>query len=113
MFGCSSGVGDAYILQGAPMDQTVPEAAPSQPALTRLRPATWLDASRGLDYRAAHIEGAHWVQRAHLWRQRPYLKGPITVVGRDAALVYGVQDELVHQGHRDVEAIPSGPTAIA
>lgn len=100
---------DAWVLTGASMDESPIESEAGQPDLTRLRPGTWLDASRGLDYRAAHIEGAQWVNRTHLWRQRPQLGTPITVVGRDPALVRGITAELAHQGYTDVEAIPSGP----
>ncbi|MFD0859052.1 rhodanese-like domain-containing protein [Roseovarius aquimarinus] len=100
---------DARILEGAPMDEPAPTRETEAPDMRRLRPGTWLDASRGLDYRAAHIEGALWVNRAQLWRERPASKSPITVVGRDAALVAGVVAELKHQGHGDVAALPSGP----
>lgn len=102
---------DACILQGAPMEEVAPDSAAETPEMRRMRPGTWLDASRGLDFRAAHIDGAKWVNRAHLWRERPKFKAPITVVGRDPALVEGVIAELKHQGHADVEAIPSGPEA--
>ncbi|MFX0542703.1 rhodanese-like domain-containing protein [Roseovarius sp. S4756] len=100
---------DAYVLQGAHLTETEAQPVQKRPDLTRLRPGTWLDASRGMDFRAAHIEGARWAQRAHLWRGRPDLEDPITVVGRDPALVEGIRAELAYQGHRDVEAIPSGP----
>ncbi|MFX0545074.1 rhodanese-like domain-containing protein [Roseovarius sp. S1116L3] len=100
---------DAYILQGAPLTEVAAGSAQTPPDLAELRPGTWLDASRGMDFRAAHIEGVQWVNRAHLWRQRPDLGGPITVVGRDPALVEGMRAELAHQGYLEVQAIRSGP----
>jgi len=70
---------------------------------------TLLDASRGMDYRAAHINGAVWMNPAHLHLRRPELSGPITNVGRDAALVMGIHAELAHHGYKNLRGIPSGP----
>lgn len=101
---------DARILRDAPMDQTTPEECPQPADLGGLHaPGTLLDASRGMDYRAAHIKGAVWMNRAHLHLRRPDLSGPITITGRDAALIGRVHAELTHQGHADLRCIPSGP----
>lgn len=100
---------DARVLRDAPIGQAAP-VLPTTPAdLGGLHaPGTLLDVLRGLDYRAAHIKGAVWVNRAQLHLRRPDLTGPITIVGRDASLVMSVHAELSQQGHSDLRCIPSG-----
>ncbi|WP_206019303.1 rhodanese-like domain-containing protein [Roseovarius spongiae] len=101
---------DARVLRDAPIGQTTPAPCPTPADLSGLHaPGTLLDASRGMDYRAAHIKGAAWVNRAHLHLRRPVWSGPITIVGRDVALVNGVHAELTQQGHSNLRSIPSGP----
>ncbi|MEX1234209.1 MAG: rhodanese-like domain-containing protein [Roseovarius sp.] len=105
---------DAYVLQDAPVGEAAPdqdhERDQEQGDLGLLRGcATLLDASRGMDYRAAHIKGAEWVQRAQLHRSPPDLKEPIAVLGRDPALAAGVRAELLHQGHEDIRTAVCGP----
>ena len=102
---------DARVLEGAPLSETSAPPRAAHADLGGVRPATWLDASRGMEYRAAHIDGAIWASRARLWRERPDFAEPIAVVGRDAALVDGVRAELAHQGYAHVHALPSGPEA--
>jgi rhodanese-related sulfurtransferase len=101
---------DAYVLRDALLDQVLPVQHADPVDLAGLHAmGTLLDASRGMDYRAAHIKGAVWVNRAHLHLRRPDLSGPITIVGRDPALIGGVHAELTQQGHNDLRCIPSGP----
>jgi len=101
---------DARVLRDAPVGETAPEQALERADLTGLGAGrTLLDASRGMEHRAAHIAGAEWVNRAHLCRARPEYSGPVMVVGRDAALVAGIEAELIHLGHRDVRSLRSGP----
>ena len=59
-----------------------------------------LDASRGLDYRAGHIEGAAWVTRARLDRLNIDDPAGLVLTGRDPALMAGVAAELTRlTGH--------------
>jgi rhodanese-related sulfurtransferase len=101
---------DARVLRDAPIGQAA-SVPPTEPAdLGGLHAgSTLLDASRGMDYRVAHIKGAVWVNRAQLHLRRPEFSGPITIVGRDGALVKGVHAELTQQGHSDLRSISSGP----
>ena len=101
---------DARVLRDAPIGPAAP-VSPTTPAdLGGLHaPGTLLDVSRGMDYRAAHIKGAVWVNRAQLHLRRPDLSGLITIVGRDASLVMSVHAELSQHGHSDLRCIPSGP----
>ncbi len=101
-----------WVLRGAALpEKSALQPATDRPDLSKLiaNSATLLDASKGMDYRASHIEGAVWANRARLYRDRPDLRGPIAIVGRDAALVEGVRHELIAQGHGDVETAASGP----
>ncbi|KXF78109.1 hypothetical protein ATN84_23330 [Paramesorhizobium deserti] len=66
-----------------------------------------LDASRSMDYRAAHVAGAEWVTRARLPEQMA--QGPILVIGRSAALVAGVVQRLRELGATEVAGNVSGP----
>ncbi|WP_324753857.1 rhodanese-like domain-containing protein [Roseovarius sp. Pro17] len=101
-----------WVLRGAALsEKNAPQPTADRPDLSKLiaNSATLLDASNGMDYRASHIEGAVWANRAHLHRDRPDLRGPITIVGQDAALLEGVRQELMAQGHDDIKAVASGP----
>lgn len=66
-----------------------------------LQGAHLYDASRGVDYRKAHIENAEWVSRAHLTKVDDR-KRPIVVVGQSADLVSGVMQRLTELGAEDV-----------
>jgi rhodanese-related sulfurtransferase len=66
-----------------------------------------LDASRGMDYRAGHVEGAEWVTRARLGDG--LAQGPVLVLGRSAALVAGVMQRLSELGATDVAGHVGGP----
>lgn len=101
-----------WVLQGCALSGFAapePAAAPSDLAGLVAQAATLLDASKGLHYRVGHVVGATWANRAHLCRERPDFRGPIAVIGRDAALVEGVRLELIAQGHTQVQAALSGP----
>jgi rhodanese-related sulfurtransferase len=101
---------DARVLRDAPIGHAAPMPRATPADLAALHaPGTLLDASRGMDYRKAHINGAKWVNRAQLHLRRPELSGPIMIVGGDAALVMGVHAELRQQGYSDLRSIPSGP----
>lgn len=106
------GMGHAvWVLQDGAMTEAkgLASAAPRIDLAALNARAILLDASKGLDYRAAHIAGAAWVNRAHLHRNMPDLTGPIVIVGRDAALINGVYQELAAQGHTQIETVVSGP----
>lgn len=90
---------------GQPADPA-PELSPRVP-LTALAGARLLDASRGLDYRAGHVEGARWVTRARLTEADA--QGRIVVLGRSAALIAGVTQRLQELGAEDVVAAEGGP----
>ncbi|MCR4266895.1 rhodanese-like domain-containing protein [Nitratireductor sp. ZSWI3] len=92
-----------------PEPQPVIEAA-SVPRLGEIanRPGLrLLDASRGMEYRAGHVEGAEWVTRARL--DARIAQGPILVLGRSAALVAGVMQRLTELGANEVEGHVGGP----
>ena len=106
------GMGHAvWLLQdGAMSEKAGPTPAAAPPDLkATITDATLLDASKGMDYRAGHIAGAAWANRAHLHRNRPDLTGPIAIVGRDAALINGVHQELISQGYTQIKTVVSGP----
>lgn len=69
-----------------------------------------LDASRAMDYRKAHVEGATWVTRARL-DAAAVGEGPLAVIGRSAALVAGVMQRLRELGATEVAGNVSGPDA--
>ncbi|MCZ4351662.1 rhodanese-like domain-containing protein [Roseovarius aestuarii] len=101
---------DARVLRDAPIGQATILTPVDRVDLDDLQAAgTLLDASRGMDYRKAHIKGAIWVNRAHIHLRRPDLPGPITIVGRDPALIRGIHAELELQGHGDLRCVCSGP----
>ena len=53
-----------------------------------------LDASKGLDYRAGHIDGAQWVTRARLDAGTMGDLGDLVIVGQSSALVKGIIAEF-------------------
>jgi len=67
-----------------------------------------LDASRGVDYRKAHVDGARWVTRARIGAE---LAGsePVVVLGRSPALVAGVLQRLQALGAARVAGAVGGP----
>ncbi|MCA2013605.1 hypothetical protein LCM17_19095 [Cereibacter sphaeroides] len=91
--------------QGQPV-AAEPNLCPRVP-LSALAGATLLDASRGLDYRAGHVDGARWVTRARLTEADA--QGRVVVLGRSAALIAGVMQRLKELGAEDVVAAPGGP----
>lgn len=71
--------------------------------------AVLLDASRGLDYREAHVEGARWVTRARLDRLDLPREADIVVTGRSRALIAGVMKDLRAMGHRRLASVEGTP----
>src|SRR5690606_1609431 len=65
------------------------------------------DASRGMDHRAAHVEGSQWVTRARLTADMA--EGRILVLGRSASLVSGVMQRLTELGATDIAGHVGGP----
>lgn len=57
-----------------------------------------LDASPGMAYREAHIEGALWVTRARIGTLA-LESGPLLVTGQDERLIAGVKADLESMGH--------------
>ena len=72
--------------------------------------AVLLDASRGLDFREAHIEGALWVTRARLDRIDLTKETRIVVTGRSSVLIAGVMRDLKEMGYERLDAV-RGTTA--
>lgn len=70
--------------------------------------ARFYDASRGMDYRKAHVEGARWVTRARL-NTEDAGEQPVIVFGRTAQLVGGVIQRLGELGAADVKGCIGGP----
>lgn len=66
------------------------------------------DASRGMDYRKAHVEGARWVTRARLSSDDAGDR-TVIVLGRTAQLVGGVIQRLGELGAADVKGCVGGP----
>ncbi|WP_180898169.1 rhodanese-like domain-containing protein [Martelella soudanensis] len=66
------------------------------------------DASRGMEYRKAHVEGARWVTRARLYEDDVDSE-PIVVLGRSEQLVGGVIERLAALGAGDVCGFIGGP----
>lgn len=98
-------------------EQAGPEAVPTAPDFptlplaevkARIGACRLLDASRGMDYRKAHVDGAEWVTRARIGAD---LAGPdpVIVLGRSAALVSGVVQRLLALGAADVAGAIGGP----
>ena len=77
------------------------------------RAATILDASRGMDYREAHIEGARWVTRARLDGLNLERSEPLLVTGRDQKLVDGVTTDLKIAGFKDIQSSAGSPETWA
>jgi len=55
-----------------------------------------LDVSKGLDYRAGHIEGAAWATRARLSKEAIGDPAELVVVGQSRALLAGIIAEIEH-----------------
>lgn len=91
----------------APGDQSDEAAGFPEPA--ELEGVTLLDASRGMDYRDGHIEGAHWATRARLDRLGLDAGSKVTVTGRDPELIAGVSGELLAMGITDVSTHTGEP----
>lgn len=70
--------------------------------------AQFFDASRGMDYRKAHVSGAKWVTRARLTRNEA-LYSPIVVIGQSAELIAGVMQRLTELGAESVSGCFSTP----
>ena len=73
--------------------------------------AVLLDASRGMDYRHAHVEGALWVTRARLDRVAAPKEAPVIVTGRLRDLLAGVVKDLKAMGSRRVACVQGTPEA--
>ncbi|WP_119166258.1 rhodanese-like domain-containing protein [Algihabitans albus] len=73
--------------------------------------AVLLDASSGLDYRDAHVEGALWVTRARLNRLDLPKDGSIVVTGRSRALIAGVIKDLRAMGYARLDAVQGTPSS--
>ena len=71
--------------------------------------AVLLDASRGMDYRNAHVEGALWVTRARLDRAVPPKEVPVIVTGRSRDLLVGVVRDLKAMGYQRVDCARGTP----
>jgi hypothetical protein len=71
--------------------------------------AVLLDASRGLDYQGAHVEGAHWATRARLEDLGLPADARIVVTGRDRVLIAGVAKDLYSLGHGRVDTVAGTP----
>ncbi|MPZ12006.1 MAG: sulfurtransferase [Kiloniellaceae bacterium] len=71
--------------------------------------AVLLDASRGLDYQDAHVEGAHWATRARLEDLGLPADARIIVTGRDRVLIAGVAKDLCSLGHGRVDTVAGAP----
>ena len=71
--------------------------------------ATILDASPGMSYRKAHIDGAAWVTRARLDRLSLDRASPILVTGSDPVLIDGVVADLRSDGRRNVTGCSGSP----
>jgi len=111
---------EVYILEAdARMgSETGPEprptvSLPQQIALTDVAQAVaqgarLYDASRGMSYREAHIEGATWVTRARL-SATDAGSTPIVVIGQSADLVFGVMQRLNELGATEVSGCVSTP----
>lgn len=63
-----------------------------------------LDASKGLEYRAGHIDGADWVTRARVTKDTIDDPQKLVVVGQSSTLVSGVVTEIITQ----TGSVPAG-----
>ena len=70
---------------------------------------TILDASRGMQYREAHIEDARWVTRARLDDLGLNPDEAVLVTGRDEKLIAGVQSDLESMGLQQVRSCVGSP----
>ncbi|WP_421706581.1 rhodanese-like domain-containing protein [Algihabitans sp.] len=73
--------------------------------------AVLLDASRGLDYRKGHIEGARWVTRARLNCLDLPTATPIIVTGRSRPLIAGVIKDLAALGCARLDSVQGTPAS--
>jgi rhodanese-related sulfurtransferase len=68
-----------------------------------------LDASRSMDFRDAHIDGARWVSRPALDSLDIDRDAKVLVTGRNADLVEGVRVDLAAMGFSRLRACPGDP----
>ncbi|WP_420349559.1 rhodanese-like domain-containing protein [Pelagibius sp.] len=71
--------------------------------------AVLLDASRGMDYRSAHVDGALWATRARLDRLQLPKGTPIVVTGRSRTLMAGVMKDLTAMGYDSLDCVQGTP----
>lgn len=71
-----------------------------------------LDARTGMQYRASHLSGSQWVNRAHLARHLKTLDltQPIVLIG-DLQQVLGLAADLKAQGAQQLHRLPADPEA--
>lgn len=68
-----------------------------------------LDASSGMQFRDAHIDGAHWVTRARIDRLTMERDSKLLVTGRDDATIKGIEAELLSFGYEDIQICIGSP----
>ena len=68
-----------------------------------------LDASGGMEYRDAHIRGAHWVTRARLDNIDYPHDARLLVTGRESAAVQGVVADLATAGYTQLDSCVGSP----
>jgi len=71
--------------------------------------ATLLDASSSMQFREAHIEGAHWVTRSRLDRLDAGADERLLLTGQDDVLIEGVLTELKTLGYTKVSRCSGSP----
>ncbi len=79
------------------------------PSADELEGRSLLDASRGMDYRDGHIDGARWVTRARLDRLGLETQTPVLVTGRSAELAETVGRDLRGMGITDLRVQAGDP----
>jgi len=68
-----------------------------------------LDASRGMEFRTAHVEGACWVTRARVDKLDIEPDEAVLVTGRDKTLIDGVRVDLEAMGFEQVRSCAGSP----
>ncbi len=68
-----------------------------------------LDASPGMQYRAAHIQGAHWITRARIDELDVDRNSSLLVTGQDETLITGVVTDLSSSSFTDVRSCAGTP----
>ncbi|WP_434291191.1 rhodanese-like domain-containing protein [Celeribacter sp. SCSIO 80788] len=87
----------------AQTEVNLPQSVDSSAIVAALAAGTKVyDASRGMSYRKAHVEGARWVTRARLTAEDA--EGPVLVIGDRADLVAGVMQRLAELGATELTA---------